>query len=154
MNVFQTDADLIRHYAKELMEDGKECSVVDILAYIHQKHGERGLTGGMLDYKKVGSAFINLTLMERNDYVRVRRGVYRKLAPGERYSLENIYSKVSDILTKAEKDIHMCFAENFRLTEAPHEDIQSFWNTAQGILALLEQAIRLADVPQGELEKG
>jgi len=146
MSNFHTDADLIRHYAREFMCDGKEHTAADVLSYIHQVHGKTGVTGEPLDYRKVGSAFQNLIKMESGDFVKVRRGVYKRLPHSEKYAIETFYSTIADIVARVENDINAYLADNFKLTEYPDNVIQTFRTVLKDVYALLGKAVQIMAV--------
>jgi len=145
MSKFHTDADLIRYHARKFMGDCKEHTIKEILAYIHQVHGEKGVTGEILDYRKVRSAFQPLLNMESNDYVTVRRGVYKKLHKSERYSMKTVCQNISGILAQAKQDIKIYLGKNFKLSELSLDIVRPFQIDLRAVDALLDQAGQIMD---------
>ena len=82
---FRSNADLARHYFRELMEDGQEHSIKEIDSYIFAKSAGQDTHGKRFTNRKIDST---LSYVFRHDpgsnYIHIRKGWYRKNVGGDR----------------------------------------------------------------------
>lgn len=90
---FKSNADEIRFYIKELLEDEREHTISDINKYI-SKHSSRDFSSGML------SGALK-TLLDDKNYENIKRGVYQKVSKLQNDDIEtkNIELGNNDIKT-------------------------------------------------------
>lgn len=74
---FNSNADEIKYYIKELLNKGEEQTTQEIICYVKNK-SKKEFTNGMLS-----GAINDLIDRERTQYRRVRRGIYAKVPSGE-----------------------------------------------------------------------
>lgn len=75
MNTFSSNAEEIKFYIRELLNDGEEKSTQDIIGYVKSTSpaGET-FTDGMLS-----GAINDLMSKEKKNYCRIKRGIYKKV---------------------------------------------------------------------------
>ena len=76
MTTFNSNAEEIRYYTKQLLDSGNEKSTQEIISYVKSTTG-KDFTQGMFS-----GAINDLINMERS-YKRIRRGIYQKALPVE-----------------------------------------------------------------------
>jgi hypothetical protein len=76
---FRSNADMVRHYFKELMADGQERSTKEINEYIHEKSDGQGVDGKRLTDETIHSAIWYMFRQDHDvSYTQTRKGFYQK----------------------------------------------------------------------------
>jgi uncharacterized protein YdiU (UPF0061 family) len=161
--IFQSDAEMIRHYFKELLSDGEEHSLPDVIEYVKQKHGETGIAGNELSYSTFNNAIRSLLRPNNREYATVRRGVFKMGVANQENVIDAICKNMSWILIRTESDIRDCFVKHLDITEMSMESIHALQETSRDVFALLNQATQAVndfqnrqreEMQPSELEQG
>jgi hypothetical protein len=79
---FRSNAELARHFFKELLEDGKEHSYREIKGYVLDKTDGRGVDGERMTDETIHSAIWYMFRQEQDtSYIQTRKGYYQKTTP-------------------------------------------------------------------------
>ena len=138
---------LIRHYFEELLSDGREYTIHEVLAYILRQNGDTGVNRKAISYAKVQNALHQFMRSGNSGYVMARRGSYIKdEAMAQRpiswaIALNPICDDALQILSKAEIGVRNCFMSYLSIMEISGEVNPSLLDTEQAVIALLEQAM-------------
>jgi len=144
---FKSDCELIRHYFKQLLSDGKDYTIHEVLAYIIRQHGEIGINGKTINYAKVQNALFQFMRSGNSCYTMAGRGSYIKSETVAEKQISNsvTINPVCDnalwILRAAEIGVRNCFSSYHSILEMSGGGDFHLRNTEQAVATLLEQAI-------------
>ena len=145
---FKSDAELIRHYFEELLSDGREHTIHEVLAYVLSCNGDIGANGKPITYNKVQNALFQFVRSKNCGYIMARRGCYiKEHAPAKPqatrpHTLHSACDNALQILADAEIGIRGCFMSYLSVMEEAGGVNQSLRNTEQAVITSLEQAMR------------
>jgi len=152
--MFKSDAALIRHYFKELLSDGKEHTIHEVLAYILRRNGDMGVNGKSICYAKVQNSLYQFMRSGTSGYAMARRGSYIKdkaLAAkqsiqsatfnAQAVTLDPVCDNALHILSAAEIGIRNCFMSYLSIMEISGKVGSSLRDTEKAVTSLLEQAM-------------
>ena len=121
MTTFNSNAEEIRFFTKQLLDDGGEKSTQDIINYVKAKSG-KDFTQGMF------SGAINDLINIEKVYRRIRRGVYQKTLPitdnGDEFDLI-IKNTIDEIENALKIDIRNLTPEILRVKQEKSKKIIS-----------------------------
>ena len=163
---FRSDAALVRHYFKELLEDGREHGVSEIVDYIHKTHGTIGVNGDTVGSQRVYNAIYHFLRPGNNGYGRSRWGNFIKQNPaleeqvgkesailvgeeltredGMVFSLEKLLEPICDnalrVLWAAEIGVRNCFMSCYSVMESTDEVEPALRGAERDVFDLLAQA--------------
>ena len=145
---FKSDAELIRHYFEELLSDGQEHTIHDVLAHVLCCNGDIGTNGKPITYEKVQNVLFQFVRSKGSGYRMARRGCYVKEdtpTVSQTTQINTLHSTCDNalrILADAEIGVRNCFMSYFSIMEASGEINPSLRNTELAVITLLEQAMR------------
>jgi len=141
---FNSNPEMICHYFKELLSDGKEHSMPDIIEYVKQQHGDMGIDGNELSKAMFESAVRNFLRSDNGEgeYSLVRRGKFQRLAPDPANAMDTVCWNMTSVLRKTEQDLRECFGRLIRITEIPDETLFALRDTGKKVFSLLDQAVQ------------
>jgi len=152
---FNSNPEMICHYFKELLSDGKEYSMPDIIEYVKQQHGDMGIDGNDLSKAIFESAIRNFLRSDNGEgeYSLVRRGKFQRLAPDPANVVNTVCWNMAMILSKAEQDLRECFGRLIRISEMPDETLFALRDTGKEVFSLLNQATQAVHTLQHSQNK-
>jgi len=153
MTKFSSDAALVRHYFKELLSDGREYTIHEVLAYVLSQNGEMGVNAKPITYDKVQNALFQFLRSDTCGYMMARRGVYVKNKavsvsdePAVQPVIPNPFcDNALRILSAAKIGVRSCFASCFVVMEISGEVNFSLRDTESAVMDLLEEAMKKMD---------
>ena len=137
--LYHTNAEIVRHYFKELMYDEEAHTMSEIITYIHEKYGEIGINGSPLSYATVNNAIRKL-VNAKNEYSIVGRGVFKKQQNYMDNTVSIIYENMRRILRKTEDDIRKNFVEYLDITQMSDESLFALQQAGRDVFSHLAQA--------------
>jgi hypothetical protein len=142
--MFNSNADMVRHFFQELLDDGKEHSYKEICSYINDKTNGRRVDGGRLTDETIHSAIWYL-FKHDNDfrYAQTRKGYYQKnsaesLLGNGKNSLRQVSLQT---LSEAKEKIQI-HAALPGISEQEQKDVSQI---LRNIIGAIEQAIARID---------
>lgn len=134
---FRSNSDMVKHYAKELLSDGKEHTLNEMINYVYWQNGRKDVSGGILSHSTVNSALWKLFSSD-NRYVKTKRGHYQL----------NKYYKLTRILEKAETDVCQLLTINLCTTKTSREELFEAQELGQKVREHLILAIQAIEASQ------
>lgn len=123
---FSSNAEEIRYYVKQLLDQGEEKTTQEIIQYVKEASGKE-FTGGML-----AGAINDFIDKEKKNYRRVRRGVYAKISASDD---EHIDDEFDAILKNAIEEMEQ--ARKIDIESLDPEKLREMQEKSRRILAAL-----------------
>lgn len=137
--IFRSNSDMVKHYARELLSDGKEHTLNEIINYVYWQNGRKDVSGGILTQSTVNSALWKLFSSD-NKYVKTKRGHYQL----------NKYYKLTRILKKAEMDVCQLLTINLCTTKTSRAELLETQEIGQKVREHLILAIQAIEASQSD----
>ena len=136
-HAFQSNAEMIRHYFKELMADGQEHSTKEINEYIHDKTNGFGVDGKHFTDETIHSAIWYIFRQDHDiRYMQTRKGFYQKTPANA--SLEKAQKYLREIavqkLSGAAKKIRLTIIPGLPNQEILNSMRESIINEVNGVI--------------------
>lgn len=141
---FRSTADMVRHYCKELLEDGKAHTIPEIRDYVNEKTGQQGIDGGPLTYSHVTNSLRDLCI--KGEFQSTHRGIYRKCGPVPSAPIhdlpiqEQICEGVKAVLADARRQIDRCFTLQLVGCPLSYDELMALRDRCREVFRLLEEA--------------
>lgn len=136
---FSTNTDMVRHYCKELMADGREHSIPEIQSYINWCTGQKGIDGMPLSDQILYSALAHR-------FERTGRGVYRDPSVGiqQDVTLQTETDKLLFGLKRVDEELSEAFIRNYCDLPFSGGKLQELFAILIQLRSLIRQARELA----------
>lgn len=128
--IFSSNAEELRYFAKQLLEDGKEHSIQEIKEFVtcHSKHSQDFTTG------MYSGALRSLVQNSNGKYITVKRGIYQLAKTGKERENSNLKEKIINILEDSCKQLEDACTIN--IMNVDKRDLKAAQKAAELIILL------------------
>ena len=147
--IFNSNADMIRHYFEKLLSDGNVHEMSDIQKYIISETKDKLTSNDEITPSMISSVIIKATNAPESRYKHINRGYYQK----KEYNAGTIIDSMAKALINAKHDFDKSSVIDFIECNISENDFNRIQNAAIEIEGLLNKAVEVLNSTQAAVEE-